>query len=229
MAKLFRNYTWSEFKSEKEHPENKICFIKDKSMLYANGIYYSHATQDTVTTGGTVEVLAPLLNLTTASQVTITGFDTSVLNIDRFTLVNINDINNLIQLGGSINKVGTLEQIELSKGDTITFVKNGSMYDIEIGLGSHVYIPSLIPSEGKNAISISSDGTITGIKYTEMKAWSDASSALNAETLNKNFPDAPIGFQVVCSNANRIYEKVNVTGDWIGTQTVSVALGGGAA
>lgn len=36
MAKIFRNYdTLSQFNTESIHPENKICFIKDKGVLYS--------------------------------------------------------------------------------------------------------------------------------------------------------------------------------------------------
>ena len=42
MAKIFRNYnTLSQFNTESTHPENKICFIKDKGVLYSNGVQYS--------------------------------------------------------------------------------------------------------------------------------------------------------------------------------------------
>ena len=42
MAKIFRNYnTLAEFNSESVHPENKICFIKDKGVIYSNGVQYS--------------------------------------------------------------------------------------------------------------------------------------------------------------------------------------------
>lgn len=230
MAKLFKNIKLSEFKSEKTHDENKIYFITDKGMMWANGNFYSHNTTDTVTTGGVIEVLAPTVNLTTTSQVTITGFDASLLDIARFTLINTNDINNLIKVGGSINKFGSLDELELSKGDTITFVKKGSTWDVEIGLGSKLYIPSIIPADGETgALSIDSTGASTTVKYNDMKAWSDTTATLNAETLNKSFPDVSIGFQVVCANVNRIYEKVNALGDWIATETMSVTLGGGAA
>ena len=44
MAKIFRNYnTLAEFNSESVHPENKICFIKDKGVIYSNGVQYSHS------------------------------------------------------------------------------------------------------------------------------------------------------------------------------------------
>ena len=49
MAKIFRNYnTLSQFNSESVHPENKICFIKDKGVLYLNGVQYSSSKMDTI-------------------------------------------------------------------------------------------------------------------------------------------------------------------------------------
>ena len=42
MAKIFRNYnTLSQFNDESIHPENKICFIKDKGVIYSNDVQYS--------------------------------------------------------------------------------------------------------------------------------------------------------------------------------------------
>ena len=49
MPKIFRNYnTLSQFNSESIHPENKICFIKDKGVLYSNGVQYSPFKMDTI-------------------------------------------------------------------------------------------------------------------------------------------------------------------------------------
>ena len=49
MAKIFRNYnTLSQFNSESVHPENKICFIKDKGVLYSNGVQYSPSKMDNI-------------------------------------------------------------------------------------------------------------------------------------------------------------------------------------
>ena len=53
MAKIFRNYnTLSQFNSEYVHPENKICFIKDKGVLYSNGVQYSPSKMDTIANMG---------------------------------------------------------------------------------------------------------------------------------------------------------------------------------
>ena len=49
MAKIFRNYnTLSQFNDESIHPENKICFIKDKGVIYSNDVQYSHYKMNTI-------------------------------------------------------------------------------------------------------------------------------------------------------------------------------------
>ena len=41
--KLFKIYdTLDQFDAESKHPENKICFIKDKRIIYANGVEYTN-------------------------------------------------------------------------------------------------------------------------------------------------------------------------------------------
>ena len=49
MVKIFRNYdTLSQFNDESIHPENKICFIKDKGVIYSNGVEYSSYKMDII-------------------------------------------------------------------------------------------------------------------------------------------------------------------------------------
>lgn len=46
---ILRNYnTLSQFNTESVHPENKICFIKDKGVLYSNGVQYSPSKMDNI-------------------------------------------------------------------------------------------------------------------------------------------------------------------------------------
>lgn len=41
--KIFRIYeTLDQFDTEANHSENKICFIKDKRIIYANGVEYTN-------------------------------------------------------------------------------------------------------------------------------------------------------------------------------------------
>ena len=50
---VIRNYnTLAEFNSEPIHPENKICFIKDKAILYSNGVQYSPSKMELISNMG---------------------------------------------------------------------------------------------------------------------------------------------------------------------------------
>ena len=63
MAKIFRNYnTLSQFNSESVHPENKICFIKDKGVIYSNGVQYSPSKMDTIANIGDSDSIVDKFN-----------------------------------------------------------------------------------------------------------------------------------------------------------------------
>ena len=63
MSKIFRNYnTLSQFNSESVHPENKICFIKDKGVIYSNGVQYSPSKMDTIANIGDSDSIVDKFN-----------------------------------------------------------------------------------------------------------------------------------------------------------------------
>ena len=63
MAKIFRNYnTLSQFNSESVHTENKICFIKDKGVIYSNGVQYSPSKMDTIANIGDSDSIVDKFN-----------------------------------------------------------------------------------------------------------------------------------------------------------------------
>ena len=63
MAKIFRNYdTLSQFNSESIHPENKICFIKDRGVIYSNGVQYSHYKMDIIANIGDSDSIVDKFN-----------------------------------------------------------------------------------------------------------------------------------------------------------------------
>lgn len=226
MVKLFRTYnTYSDWKSEKTHPSNVICFIKDINLMYVNNqVFTAPSINVNIIEGNTLEVLSPVLKLYTTEQSSISVIDNSFTLLNHFTLINCNDTNNIIEIGSSINKITNVDRIELQKGDKITFTKNGTTWDIDMMLGSQVLIPSLTNGiTGKSGMSISFENSqISTIPYVDMKTWNDSAAPLSKELLNTNYPDVNIGYQVVCPNINMIYEKVSTVGDWIASTTSSV-------
>lgn len=218
MAKLFKETTFAKFKAEGTHELNKIYFIKDKGMMFANGMLYSHNTTDTVTTGGVVEVLAPTVNLTTNSIVTITDFDISFSGIKEFTLINNCNVSNIIELGKKINSYGEKTSLELHLGDSVKFSKesDGTWTINYIMNANKLVFPALIPDDIKNdekkVMVMDKEGNYSSINFTEMKAWDNTvTNDLNNDTLNQSYPNAVVGFQVICVNGGKTYEMVDST------------------
>lgn len=47
MLKIFRNYnTLAEYEADVNKPVMTVCFIKDKGVLYSNGVQYSPSKLD---------------------------------------------------------------------------------------------------------------------------------------------------------------------------------------
>lgn len=216
--KLFRTYkTYNEFKSEKVHPPNKICFIVDKGMIYVNGKIYGNSNKDIISSlsSTSLEVLSPYIELNTSSPVTISDFDNNFSGIKMFTLVNTNDTANVISFADTISKIGANESITLSKGTMLTFYKDDTKWNVKYGVSdTSLYLPNLIDESSSIGIVINPDCTISKKEYISVKTWSDTSVDLNADLLNTNYPDVPIGYQVVCPNISKSYEKLNSLGDW---------------
>lgn len=230
MAKLFKETTFAKFKAEGTHELNKIYFIKDKGMMFANGKLYSHNTTDTVTTGGVIEVLAPTVNLTTTSQVTITGFDTSLLGLTEFTLCNECNFVNHITLGTNIKSYGGKGVLDLENGDIVKFTKNNdNTWTINYIMGNKTVFPNLIPNDieagQKKVMVMDAEGNYSSINFTEMKAWNNQTTGeLTAAKLNEDYPNVQIGFQLICNNAGKVYELVDsTTKTWISYDINTVA------
>lgn len=218
MAKLFRTYeTYTEFKSEKEHPLNKICFIKDKGIIYVNGKIYSDSSKDIIAslTGTKLEVLSNYIELTTSNAVTISDFDNTFSGITKFVLVNTNETPNIISFNDTISKIGNNESITLTKGAVLSFYNYGGKWNVKFGMSdTSLYCPSLIDEQSPVGIILNTDCSISRKEYVSVKTWSDTSVDLNAALLEANYKDAPVGYQVVCPHIKKTYEKLNSIGDW---------------
>lgn len=234
--KLFKQYkTYDLFKKEKVHPINKLCFIKDKGIIYCNDEVYSTANKDIITsvTGETIEILSPviLLDIPIKNNTNISKFDNSFTGIERFTLIQNNDTPNVIKFNNDISSIKNISEINLTKGTSITFIKKDNKWNIEYGVSNDsLYIPSVMPETDNSVFTISNVGIVSMKKYTNIKTWSETEALLSADLLQIKYPDAPKGFQVVCPKICKIYEKINEpteADEWISTDIHILKLGEG--
>ena len=67
----------------------------------------------------------------------------------------------------------------------------------------------------EEALTINKDGSLGHTPIVQMKDWNSTVTPLTLAQLNENYPDAPIGFQVVQYQAGKIFEKVSSTNQWV--------------
>ena len=107
MAKIFRNYnTLAEFNSESLHPKNKICFIKDKGVLYLNGVQYSPSKMDTIANIGDSDNI-------------VDKFNEFRNNLLKSNLMTARTLHNIVYWTGSSNTVSISGNNYTAESDSI--------------------------------------------------------------------------------------------------------------
>ena len=107
MAKIFRNYnTLAEFNSESVHPENKICFIKDKGVLYLNSVQYSPSKMDTIANTGDSDNI-------------VDKFNELRNNLLKSNLMTARTLHNIVYWTGSSNTVSISDNNYTAESDSI--------------------------------------------------------------------------------------------------------------
>lgn len=92
-------------------------------------------------------------------------------------------------------------------------VTNGNGKSYLNNAGQYVNPFPIVSQE--EALTINSDGSLGHTPIVQMKAWDYTSTALTLAQLNENYPDVPIGFQVVQYQAGKIFEKISSTNQWV--------------
>lgn len=92
-------------------------------------------------------------------------------------------------------------------------VTNGNGKSYLNNAGQYVNPFPIVSQE--EALTINSDGSLGHTPIVQMKTWDYTSTALTLAQLNENYPDAPVGFQVVQYQAGKIFEKISSTNQWV--------------
>jgi hypothetical protein len=72
--------------------------------------------------------------------------------------------------------------------------------------------------EGEWAMTVSPTGKPQLMEIADIRKWDESIVArMSIDGLNEKFPDAPLGFAVVCKTIGKIYEKVNGYNEWVET------------
>ena len=191
-----------------------VMSAADKAKL--NDIKFVQTLTDSGTK--TVAITSDTVVITSTSQLNIVGINANAYNKVRF--VNASSINTLFTFNNSSagnNKLLTTyypSQITLPRYGSVEFIKTGTGW-ILTALNGLTYFPDVDVTED-HLVSVKPDGSIGTVPMRTMKAWDETvTDELTISELNSKYPDAPIGFQLVCVTIGRVYEKFNETDEWI--------------
>ena len=106
---------------------------------------------------------------------------------------------------------GLMSTSDKTKVNKLVTNGNGKLY---LNNAGQYVNPFPIVSQ-EEALTINSDGSFGHTPIVQMKAWDYTSTALTLAQLNENYPDAPVGFQVVQYQAGKIFEKISSTNQWV--------------
>ena len=191
-----------------------VMIASDKAKL--NDIQF---VQSLTTTGTqTVSVTSDTVVINSTSQLNVIGIKANAYNKVRF--VNATSINVLFTFnnsGAGNNKLLTTyypSQITIPQYCSVEFVKSSTGWILS-DLTGVTYFPDVDTDETK-IVTVNSDRSIGTLPIRVMKEWDETvTEELSVSKLNQRFPDAPVGFQLVCVSINRIYEKFNETNEWV--------------
>lgn len=111
----------------------------------------------------------------------------------------------------STSQNGLMSKTDKTKVNKIVTNGNGKSY--LNNAGDYVNPFPIVTQE--EALTVNSDGSLGHTPIVQMKDWNSTSTSLTLAQLNENYPDAPVGFQVVQYQAGKIFEKVSSTNQWV--------------
>ena len=163
-----------------------------------------------------------ILNVTGGSRVTGVSSD-----LDYVKVVNSSSANITVAINQSVSS-GVRKftspfdtgDLVLTPGASATFVKKDASSYILTDLFGITMFPDLADAnrEGEWAMTVSPTGKPQLMEIADIRKWDESIVArMSIDGLNEKFPDAPLGFAVVCKTIGKIYEKVNGYNEWVET------------
>lgn len=163
-----------------------------------------------------------ILNVTGGSRVTGVSSDLDYVKVVNSSSANITVAMNQSVASGVRKFTSPFEtgDLVLTPGASATFVKKDASSYILTDLFGITMFPDLADAnrEGEWAMTVSPMGKPQLMEIADIRKWDESIvSRMSIDGLNEKFPDAPLGFAVVCKTIGKIYEKVNGYNEWVET------------
>ena len=163
-----------------------------------------------------------ILNVTGGSRVTGVSSDLDYVKVVNSSSANITVAMNQSVASGVRKFTSPFDtgDLVLTPGASATFVKKDASSYILTDLFGITMFPDLADAnrEGEWAMTVSPTGKPQLMEIADIRKWDESIVArMSIDGLNEKFPDAPLGFAVVCKTIGKIYEKVNGYNEWVET------------
>ena len=163
-----------------------------------------------------------ILNVTGGSRVTGVSSDLDYVKVVNSSSANITVAMNQTVSSGVRKFTSPFDtgDLVLTPGASATFVKKDASSYILTDLFGITMFPDLADAnrEGEWAMTVSPTGKPQLMEIADIRKWDESIVArMSIDGLNEKFPDAPLGFAVVCKTIGKIYEKVNGYNEWVET------------
>lgn len=163
-----------------------------------------------------------ILNVTGGSRVTGVSSDLDYVKVVNSSSANITVAMNQSVSSGVRKFTSPFDtgDLVLTPGASATFVKKDASSYILTDLFGITMFPDLADAnrEGEWAMTVSPTGKPQLMEIADIRKWDESIVArMSIDGLNEKFPDAPLGFAVVCKTIGKIYEKVNGYNEWVET------------
>lgn len=167
-----------------------------------------------------------ILNVTGGSRVTGVSSDLDYVKVVNSSSANITVAMNQSVASGVRKFTSPFDtgDLVLTPGASATFVKKDASSYILTDLFGITMFPDLADAnrEGEWAMTVSPTGKPQLMEIADIRKWDESIVArMSIDGLNEKFPDAPLGFAVVCKTIGKIYEKVNGYNEWVETDIIN--------
>lgn len=180
-----------------------------------------------VTLQSTYDKNYEIVNIVSGSRLQAINSEKNDIKFVNSATGNVTVVLNGTVSGGAKRLVSMLavNEVVLTPGAAVSFTRNGDEFVLTELFGVTIF-PDLADAnrEGEWVMSVGATGKPILMEVKEMRKWDESIvRELTIDELNEKFPNADIGFAVVCKTINKVYEMVNGYKEWVSYDITSIS------
>lgn len=180
-----------------------------------------------VTLQSTYDKNYEIVNIVSGSRLQAINSDKDEIKFVNSATGNVTVVFNATVSGGAkkLTSLLAVNEVVLTPGAAASFTRTGETFTLSDLFGVTIF-PDLADAnrEGEWVMSVGVTGKPILMEVKEMRKWDESIvRELTIDELNEKFPNADIGFAVVCKTINKVYEMVNGYKEWVSYDITSIS------